>query len=496
MDDIRALQEACLRDRQERDQWQHAFLAEQDKCKNLQLRLDHEAQHAAKLLDAVAQRRKAQQNEVTAAVSYQKTLLELTALQQAHLESQQVRLRKPVTAHHEEVEALRNQLDTARRTTTDLESELAAERAGRVTQVDDLMTQLKERTAAAAAEVAALHESYGGRLGLLEDFKNQLLADKAAAEERWSRERASLKAQQAESAAAAAAGGGSSEAAWKARLMRLRAEADAVRRERDAAHAALRAAGITPPAPSAVVAPPLAPGNTTSVVTAATAGGGGAVGGGGLPMSSAAAAHQAAQRHNTYDPGQLHLPPQQQQQQQHPPPHHTQQQQQHPATATAAGHQAARGPLRNGGGGLGAAPRMALGGPMGRPGSGGPGGLGAAYGLPGTQQLSHLTVALWRRLKPGARGGPYRESGPPRAECPLEAEPPGGISAVHTVLMRDVSAPSQPGMMGVTGCTPPPLYSSGLIPFTNAAPLPTLTGLVLLYYCSSHSQAHFPIAST
>lgn len=64
MDDVRALQDACLRDRQERDKWHHAFTAEHDKNKNLQMRLECEAEHAAKLLEAVAQHRKLQQSEV------------------------------------------------------------------------------------------------------------------------------------------------------------------------------------------------------------------------------------------------------------------------------------------------------------------------------------------------------------------------------------------------------------------------------------------------
>ncbi|GIL51137.1 hypothetical protein Vafri_7204 [Volvox africanus] len=156
MDDVRSLQEACLRDRQERDQWHHAFLSEQEKCKNLQLRLTLEAEHAAKLLDTVSQRRKAQQGEVTAAISYQKTLLELTALQETHLES--------VQAHHVQLEMLQDELDKARRTMAALAADLDKERKDRAVQVADLTTQLQERAAASAAEMAALHEScMGGR---------------------------------------------------------------------------------------------------------------------------------------------------------------------------------------------------------------------------------------------------------------------------------------------------------------------------------------------
>ncbi|GLC49140.1 hypothetical protein PLESTB_000186700 [Pleodorina starrii] len=395
MDDVRALQDASLRDRQERDQLRHTLLAEQDRNKNLQMRLDREVEQSAKLLEAVSQRRRSQQGEVTAAMSYQKTLLELTALQQTHIETLQ--------AHHEEAEALRNQLDVAQRTASQLASELDSERAGRAAQVEDLTGQLRAHEATAAAEVAVLHESYGGRLSLLEDFKNQLLADKAAAEERWAQERAALKARQAESAAAAAAAGGAGgggEVAWKARLMRLRAETDAVRRERDAAHAALRAAGVALPPP------PAPPGTVAASASApAAAGGVGVSGGLSAPSSSSRAAAAAGGGHEAAAPGPGRggfPPPRQQQQQQqgsmhpqppapasghayepgrqppaaHHPSHLQPQHQQPPYQQPPPGQPLPRGPLRSGG--LGAAPRMALGGPMGRPGPGA--GLGAAYG--------------------------------------------------------------------------------------------------------------------
>ncbi|GIL51136.1 hypothetical protein Vafri_7204 [Volvox africanus] len=427
MDDVRSLQEACLRDRQERDQWHHAFLSEQEKCKNLQLRLTLEAEHAAKLLDTVSQRRKAQQGEVTAAISYQKTLLELTALQETHLES--------VQAHHVQLEMLQDELDKARRTMAALAADLDKERKDRAVQVADLTTQLQERAAASAAEMAALHESYGGQLALLEDFKNQLLEDKAAAEERWGKERAALKAESAAAAtmtaAAVAAGGGSGEAAWKARLMRLRGEAEVIRRERDAAHAALQAAGITAPPPS----------TGAQLAPAAGMPAGGAIGGGsGLsaqvaangtgswpegnvstdsPVFQAMHPQKQALRH-AYEPGQhqQHQHPHQLQGLQGQHQQHQQQQLQHQQQISnqqppPAGYYFTRGSRR--GGVLGGAPRIAVGRPICRPGPGEPGG-----GTPFTPQYQ-------QQQQPGL--GSVNSAAPVQAKTDPAPSHPGDLGA-------------------------------------------------------------------
>ncbi|KXZ49271.1 hypothetical protein GPECTOR_22g864 [Gonium pectorale] len=201
MDDLRALQDACLRDRQERDQWHSAYLSEQAARRSVEAQLAREAELAAALLRATEARRKAQHGEVTAAVAYQQAVLELTDLQQRHLELQQV-YGAWGGAHMREEERLVFEAAAARAQASVAASQLAEERSGRAAEVAALRRQLEEREEAAAAEVAALHESYGGRLSLLEDFKNNLLADKTAAEERWARERAALQAGRRDAGAA------------------------------------------------------------------------------------------------------------------------------------------------------------------------------------------------------------------------------------------------------------------------------------------------------
>lgn len=66
MADLRALQEACLSDRRERDNWHSAFLTEQERRRAAEQRLAAESEAAAQLLQAVATHRSVQQAEVRA----------------------------------------------------------------------------------------------------------------------------------------------------------------------------------------------------------------------------------------------------------------------------------------------------------------------------------------------------------------------------------------------------------------------------------------------
>lgn len=190
---------------------------------------------------------------MTAATSYQKTLLELTALQQTHLKVQQVRqgclpaglklhfcavtpiahrpfpltvrlthVGRPVVslhllpalthivklcfvlyfrkflclpapsspkAHYSEVEALRKELDAAQRTAASLVSQLDAERSERAVQVSNLTTQLQQRHTAAAAEVALLRENCTAEVTTL---REKCTAEVAALREKCTTEVAAL----------------------------------------------------------------------------------------------------------------------------------------------------------------------------------------------------------------------------------------------------------------------------------------------------------------
>ncbi|MEW5300698.1 MAG: hypothetical protein WDW36_003610 [Sanguina aurantia] len=96
-----------------------------------------------------------------------------------------------------------------------------------VTRLDTKVASLE---ATGRMEVQALHDKYGVRLRLVEDFKNSLLTEKKVAEGRWAAERASLQA-----SLAAAPDHRREESSWRMSMALMREELESAKRERDSA---------------------------------------------------------------------------------------------------------------------------------------------------------------------------------------------------------------------------------------------------------------------